>query len=290
MQKNEEKSGLLFAISTFMLWGVFPVYFKLLNELGYIQIVAHRIFWSVVILTLILKFSHKFCNVVRILKNKKIAFLLFITALLITSNWTIYIYGVEVGKIVDTSLGYFINPFFNMLLGMIILKERLDKIGKIATIIVFIAICIQIYDAGKLPFISLLLPTSFALYALIRKQISIPSLEGLFIETIFVLPFAILALFFITSAGKSHFELSWFGLLIAFSGPATVLPLLLFNEATKRLNLTTIGYLQYISPTMQLLIAVFIYGEFISELKFVSFSLIWIALLIVTLNSLKKEK
>ena len=209
---------------------------------------------------------------------------------MITANWTIYIYGVEQGRIVDTSLGYFINPFFNMLLGVLILKEKLDAVGKISAAIVVAAIALQIYDAGELPLIALFLPASFALYGLIRKQIKIPSLEGLFIETAFVFPLAVVALFATVRAGESHFSVSWFGALIALSGPATVVPLLLFNAAAVRLNLSVLGYLQYISPSMQFLIAVLIYDEKVGILKSLSFVLIWTALLLISLKSIKKGK
>lgn len=290
MQKNDSRSGLFYALATFSLWGVFPIYFKLLSSLSYVEIVAHRIVWSVLLLAVVLKFSHKFHRVKSVLKNKKTALTLFITALLITANWTIYIYGVEQGRIVDTSLGYFINPFFNMLLGVLILKEKLDAVGKISAAIVVAAIALQIYDAGELPLIALFLPASFALYGLIRKQIKIPSLEGLFIETAFVFPLAVVALFATVRAGESHFSVSWFGALIALSGPATVVPLLLFNAAAVRLNLSVLGYLQYISPSMQFLIAVLIYDEKVGILKSLSFVLIWTALLLISLKSIKKGK
>ena len=290
MQKNENKSGLLYGLATFSLWGIFPIYFKLLNSLSYLEIVAHRIIWSVILLIILLKFTNKLKQTYQILKNKKTALSLLLTGILITSNWTIYVYGVEAERIVDTSLGYFINPFFNMILGVLVLREKLSTSAKIATIIVMIAIGVQIYDAGGLPFISLILPTTFAFYSLIRKKINVPSLEGLLAETIFVLPFAIAAIFYTSNLSTAHFGFSWFGVLIALSGPATVLPLLLFNEAAKRLKLSTIGYLQYISPSLQLLIAILIYNESVGELKLISFGLIWIALGIVTLTSIRKGK
>ena len=278
MQKNENKSGLLYGLATFSLWGIFPIYFKLLNSLSYLEIVAHRIIWSVILLIILLKFTNKLKQTYQILKNKKTALPLLLTGILITSNWTIYVYGIEAERIVDTSLGYFINPFFNMILGVLVLREKLSTSAKIATIIVMIAI------------ISLILPTTFAFYSLIRKKINVPSLEGLLAETIFVLPFAIAAIFYTSNLSTAHFGFSWFGVLIALSGPATVLPLLLFNEAAKRLKLSTIGYLQYISPSLQLLIAILIYNESVGELKLISFSLIWIALSIVTLTSIRKGK
>jgi len=177
-----------------------------------------------------------------------------------------------------------------MLLGVLILKEKLSRAGKFAVGIVFVAIGVQIYDAGGLPIISIILPITFGFYSLIRKRLSVPSLEGLFVETALIAPIALVALFFVAASGQNHFSFSWFGLLIALCGPATVVPLLLFNSAATRLNLSTIGYLQYISPSMQLLLAVFYYGEQISALKALSFLLIWSALAVVSFSAIYSKK
>ncbi|QKG29428.1 EamA family transporter RarD [Campylobacter sp. RM16187] len=288
--ENETKAGIIYGLSAFILWGLFPIYFKQLHELGFAEIVAHRIIWSVLFLYILLKFSKKLSEAKRFFTNKKTAFLLFISGVLIALNWSIYIYAVSIDKIVDASLGYFINPLITMLLGVIILKEQISNTGKFAIFIVFIAISIQIYDVGGLPFISVVLPLSFAIYSLVRKRIKIPSLEGLFVETTMVMPIAIAALFFIAKSGQNHFDFSWFGLFITLCGPLTVIPLLLFNSAALRINLSTIGYMQYISPSLQLLIAVFAYNEPINTAKISSFVLIWIALGVVSIDGIYKKK
>lgn len=288
--ENETKAGMIYGLSAFLLWGLFPVYFKQLYELNFAEIVSHRIIWSVVFLYILLKLGKKFAQTKALFLNKKTAILLFVSGILIALNWSIYIYAVNINKIVDASLGYFINPLITMLLGVIVLKEKISNTGKFAIFIVFIAIFIQIYDVGGLPFISVILPLSFAIYSLVRKRIKIPSLEGLFVETTMVMPIAIVALFFIAKSGQNHFDFSWFGLFITLCGPLTVIPLLLFNSAALRINLSTIGYMQYISPTMQLLIAVFFYNEQINSAKIVSFILIWIALVIVSVSSVYANK
>ena len=177
-----------------------------------------------------------------------------------------------------------------MLLGVIILKEKLTRAGKFALGVVFVAIGVQIYDAGGLPVISIILPITFGFYSLIRKRLGVPSFEGLFVETALIAPIALVALFFVAASGQNHFSFSWFGLFIALCGPATVVPLLLFNSAATRLNLSTIGYLQYISPSMQLLLAVFYYGEPVSALKALSFLLIWSALAVVSFSAIYSKK
>ncbi len=288
--KNQTKIGLIYGLSVFIIWGVFPIYFKQLGALSATEIVAHRIVWSVMLLFLLLKFGRKLGAAKKILSNKKTTFWLFVTGLLIAANWWIYVYAVNIGKIVETSLGYFINPLVNMLLGVLILKEKLSRAGKFAVGIVFVAIGVQIYDAGGLPIISIILPITFGFYSLIRKRLSVPSLEGLFVETALIAPIALVALFFVAASGQNHFSFSWFGLLIALCGPATVVPLLLFNSAATRLNLSTIGYLQYISPSMQLLLAVFYYGEQVSALKALSFLLIWSALAVVSFSAIYSKK
>ena len=288
--KNQAKIGFICALAAFITWGVFPIYFKQLNALSANEIVAHRIVWSVLLLFLLLKFSRKLGAAKKILGNKKTAFWLFVTGLLIGANWWIYIYAVNIGKIVEASLGYFINPLVNMLLGVIILKEKLTRAGKFALGVVFVAIGVQIYDAGGLPVISIILPITFGFYSLIRKRLGVPSFEGLFAETALIAPIALAALFFVAASGQNHFSFSWFGLFIALCGPATVVPLLLFNSAATRLNLSTIGYLQYISPSMQLLLAVFYYGEPVSALKALSFLLIWSALAVVSFSAIYSKK
>lgn len=288
--ENQTKLGLIYGFSAFILWGLFPIYFKQLYALNATEIVAHRIIWSVLLLYIILKFTRKLKSAKMFFASKKTAFLLFISGILIAFNWFIYIYAVGIGRIIDASLGYFINPLITMLLGVIVLKERISNAGKFAIFIVFVAICIQIYDAKSLPLISIVLPLSFGFYSLVRKSIKIPSLEGLFIETASVAPIAFMALFFIVQSGQNHFEFSPFGLFIMICGPLTVVPLLLFNSAALRLNLSTIGYMQYISPSIQLLIAVFIYNEPINLAKISSFVLIWIALGIVSIDGICRKK
>ena len=286
---NKEQKGIAFALSTFFMWGVFPVYFKLLADVGAVQVLAHRILWSAIILFALLYFSSKLRQVFRLLSIKKVALNLLASGVLISINWGVYIWAVERGQILETSLGYFINPLFSILLGAIFLKERLSKASKISLFIVVIAICVQIYDLGSLPFISLILSASFAFYGLIRKKVRVPSTHGLFIETMLILPFALGFLLYLWSVGEARLDFDSTGFLLAFSGVVTILPLLTFNSAAKYLRLSTLGFFQYLSPSISFLVAIFLYNEPLGMLKLASFVLIWASLAINIIYNLKKH-
>ena len=286
---NKEQKGIAFALSTFFMWGVFPIYFKLLADVGAVQVLAHRILWSAIILFALLYFSSKLRQVFRLLSIKKVALNLLASGVLISINWGVYIWAVERGQILETSLGYFINPLFSILLGAIFLKERLSKASKISLFIVVIAICVQIYDLGSLPFISLILPASFAFYGLIHKKVRVPSTHGLFIETMLTLPFALGFLLYLWSVGEARLDFDSTGFLLAFSGVVTILPLLTFNSAAKYLRLSTLGFFQYLSPSISFLVAIFLYNEPLGMLKLASFVLIWASLAINIIYNLKKH-
>ena len=277
---NKEQKGIAFALSTFFMWGVFPIYFKLLADVGAVQVLAHRIVWSAIILFALLYFSGKLRQVFRLLSLKKVALNLLASGVLISINWGVFIWAVERGQILETSLGYFINPLFSILLGAIFLKERLSKASKISLFIVVIAICVQIYDLGSLPFVSLILPASFAFYGLIRKKVRVPSIHGLFVETMLTLPFALGFLLYLWSVGEARLDFDSTGFLLAFSGVVTILPLLTFNSAAKYLRLSTLGFFQYLSPSISFLVAIFLYNEPLGMLKLASFVLIWASLAI----------
>ena len=286
---NKEQKGIAFALSTFFMWGVFPIYFKLLADVGAVQVLAHRIVWSAIILFALLYFSGKLRQVFRLLSIKKVALNLLASGVLISINWGVFIWAVERGQILETSLGYFINPLFSILLGAIFLKERLSKASKISLFIVVIAIFVQIYDLGSLPFISLILSASFAFYGLIRKKVRVPSTHGLFVETMLTLPFALGFLLYLWSVGEARLNFDSTGFLLAFSGVVTILPLLTFNSAAKYLRLSTLGFFQYLSPSISFLVAIFLYNEPLGMLKLASFVLIWASLAINIIYNLKKH-
>lgn len=286
--KSTQK-GFILALATFIMWGIFPIFFKFIENVAATEVLAHRIIWSALILLVVLIITKKLANVKRIIKIKKVTLTLAITGALIASNWGIFIYAINQNEILATSLGYFINPLFSILLGAIILKEELNSALKLSIFIVFIAIGIQIYALGKLPIISIMLPLSFALYGLLRKRLGVRTFEGLFIETMILAPFALLYLIYLTINNSSEFGMNFNGIMLFLSGFVTILPLLTFNASTKYLKLSTIGFLQYISPTLSMIIAVFLYNEVLDFYKIISFVLIWISLAIAATANLRRK-
>ncbi|QPH99510.1 EamA family transporter RarD [Campylobacter concisus] len=291
MQKlNEAQKGVAFALSAFFMWGFLAVYFNLFSkDVDAYEILAHRVIWSFFLMAGVLYFSGKMGEIFTLLKDIRSLKILFLSGIFITTNWGVYVYAVSNGKILDTSLGYFINPLISMLLGVIIFKERLNKSGILAICIVVLAISVQIYAQGGLPLVSIILPLSFGFYAAVRKMAKISAFNGLFIETFFMFPFALAYVLYIAFLGKSHFGLNEDSLLMIASSIVTIVPLVAFNAAATRINLTTIGYLQYISPTIAILCAVFIYGENLDGYKVISFCMIWLALAIISIDKFRKR-
>lgn len=283
------QKGFILALATFIMWGVFPIFFKFIEGIAATEVLAHRIIWSALILLVILIITKRLNSVKRIAKIKKVTLTLAITGALIASNWGVFIYAINQNEILATSLGYFINPLFSILLGAIILKEELSTALKLSIFIVFIAIGVQIYAIGNLPLISIILPLSFALYGLLRKRLGVRTFEGLFIETMILAPFALLYLIYLTINNSGEFGMNFNGIMLFLSGFVTILPLLTFNASTKYLKLSTIGFLQYISPTLSMIIAVFIYNETLDFYKIISFALIWISLAIATISNLRRK-
>lgn len=272
------------------MWGFLAVYFNLFSkDVDAYEILAHRIIWSFFLMAAVLCINGKMGEIFALLKDIRSLKTLFLSGIFITTNWGVYVYAVSNGKILDTSLGYFINPLISMLLGVIIFKERLNKSGILAICIVVLAISIQIYAQGGLPLVSIILPLSFGFYAAVRKMAKISAFNGLFIETFFMFPFALAYVFYIAFLGKSHFGLNEDSLLMIASSIVTIVPLVAFNAAATRINLTTIGYLQYISPTIAILCAVFIYGENLDGYKVISFCMIWLALAIISIDKFRKR-
>ncbi|QCD45141.1 EamA family transporter RarD [Campylobacter mucosalis] len=291
MLQNESQKGFLYAFLAFFSWGVlFPIFFSLYDGVGSYEILAHRIIWSAIFMAIFLSFSSKLKETILILKQKRIRNALLLSGFLISLNWWIYVYAVGSGQILEASLGYFINPLMNMLLGAIVLKERLNFVGKIAVGIVALAVLFQIYTIGSLPLIAIFLPLSFAIYALVRKKVKVPAMQGLFIETLLVFPFAVLYFVFINFNATNHFSLSLNGLLMVLSGLITIFPLVAFNAAAARISLTSLGFMQYLSPTLSACVAVILFNEVLSLNRAVSFGLIWLAIGIVSFDLIIRRK
>jgi chloramphenicol-sensitive protein RarD len=289
---NHQK-GLAAGLFCFVFWGIAPVYFKLIQSVPAMVIIAHRIIWGSLFLVLFLMIREK-KNFLQALKisPKQLAVLL-VSGLLIVSNWLMFVWAVTHGQILATSLGYFINPLVNILLGVLFLHERLTKTQLIAVIIAALATLFLGIYIGQPPWISLFLAVTFGLYGLVKKQINVRPMIGLFWETLLIILPAIVYLLAFTPEYTSHHSTHTLNLFLFFSGLVTVLPLIGFNYAAKRLSLTVIGFLQYIAPTMSFLIAVLFYGEVFTLGHKVAFTGIWLALIIISGKSyrdLRKRK
>jgi len=282
-QQKLYKSGLVYAIVSYSIWGVFPLYWKMLLHVPPQQILAHRIVWSMIFLFIILAWRREKVFI-QYLSSPKILATLLLTGALIGTNWFTYIYAVNNDHIVDASLGYYINPMVNVFLGMVFLKERLTRLQGIAVAFAFAGVGFLTYHYGKLPVISLILAFSFGLYGLIRKKANLQSMPGLMVETLLLAPVALWYLWHVNTLGTGAFwhYSSLTDMLLILGGPVTALPLFWFGIAATRIPLSTLGFIQYLAPTIQLMIGIFVFREVFHAAYMVSFALVWIGLGIYT--------
>ncbi len=281
-------TGIIYAILAYTAWGLLPVYWKLLGQAPAVEVLCHRIIWSVAFLGLVLLIQQRKAELVELWQSPLRIGMLLLTACLLSLNWGIYIYGVNSDRVVESSLGYFINPLVSVLLGFIFLKERLHRGQQIAVVLATIGVAFFILQFNAVPWIALGLAFTFAFYGLLRKLVPVAPLVGLAVETLLITPVALLFVSYWAATGVGHFGLSWsLTLLFIGAGITTSFPLLWFNNAAKRLPLSTLGFLQYFAPSLQLLLGVFLYSEPFTQTHLITFSLIWGALLIYTSTSLK---
>ncbi|HUP64894.1 MAG TPA: EamA family transporter RarD [Thermoanaerobaculia bacterium] len=285
-------TGVLFGLAAYGWWGFAAVYFKLVDAVLPLEILAHRIIWSVVVLLLIIAASGRWKAMTRLLGAPASLALLSLSTLLIALNWYVFIWAITHSRIVEASLGYFINPMVNVLLGFLVLHERLRLWEWISVALAAAAVTWLTISAGVIPWISLTLAISFALYGLIRKLAGVGAIEGLTVETVILLPLAAGYLAWRAEAGALAFGAgsTRIDLLLVAAGPVTALPLLWFAAAVRRLRLATIGLLQYLAPTIQFALAVTVYGEPFSARRMVAFVLIWIALAIYSADNFRNRE
>ncbi|MFV0561981.1 EamA family transporter RarD [Malaciobacter mytili] len=290
---KQEKIGLFYAISAFLFWGLCPIYYKQISMIPPFEILAHRVVFSVFVLIILLSISKQFITLKPILKSfAKMKYLIF-ASILISINWFTFIYAISIDKIVEASLGYFITPLVNVALGFLFFSERVNKLQGFSIILALFAVIYELLTLGSIPIIALVLAFSFGFYGMLRKRVQIASIPGLFIETIIMLPIALFYLFYLVDNNQSYFNtLDNYNLFIlSLSGLVTVLPLLWFNSVATRMSLTTLGFLQYLGPTVAFIIAITLYNEELSINKLFTFILIWIALVLFSFGRLnKKEK
>ncbi len=277
------------AITAFSLWGLFPLYWKIFSQIGAWDLFGHRLIWSFVTLMLILLYKNKLHALKEIWSQKKIRYLLMISAVLISSNWLLYIYAVNIGKVLEASMGYFLNPLINVFVGWLILKEEIRPTQWPAILIALFAIIIMAFqtDMAHFPWIAIVLSLTFALYGLIRKVTHVGSIEGLTFETCFVLPPVLIYWFFHATTPMTIFHQlpGWQLLVLSLSGLITCIPLVLFAYSTRRLKLQTLGFIQYLSPSLKFICGWLLLGEALSAEKLQTFFMIWFALAWYTIES-----
>ncbi|MGR4991982.1 EamA family transporter RarD [Vibrio rotiferianus] len=291
-EEQRARQGVLLAVGAYTMWGIAPIYFKSIADVSPLEILSHRVFWSFFLLAALLHFGRQWRSVRDIIKNKTKMMYLISTAILVGANWLIFIWAVTSNHMLDASLGYYINPLINVLLGMVFLGERLRKLQWFAVALAACGVLVQLVVFGSVPVVAIALAMSFGFYGLLRKKVSVEAQTGLFIETLVLLPAASIYLFFIASTQTSNmFENPWqLNTLLIAAGVITTLPLLCFTGAATRLKLSTLGFFQYIGPSLMFLLAVLIYGEPFTSDKAITFAFIWGALVMFSVDGLRNNR
>lgn len=283
---SERRLGIIYALLAYGIWGVLPLYLKALHRVPPLQVVAHRIVWAALLLVAVVTLGRQRRFLVQLSQRPRLLWTFMASALGLSINWLVYIWAVNQGRIVDASLGYFINPLFSVVLAVVVLKERL-RVGQWAAVgLAALGVLWLALLAGQLPWIGLTLAASFGMYGLLRKTTSVDALGGLTLETLLLLPFASLYLLGLSLQGQGAWataDVSLRALLVA-AGPITALPLLSFAAGARRIPLSLVGILQYLGPSLQLALGVFVFHEHLPAAKLAGFGLIWLALVLYAIE------
>lgn len=284
-------TGLLAGIVAFILWGLAPLYFKLLDAIPSAEILAHRSIWALVLALIILLLIGNFSDLTATLRSWEKMRTLALSTLLIGSNWLVFIWAITNEHLLDASLGYYINPLISVLLGVVVLGERLRRLQWLAVLLAALGIGWYLLQFGRLPLVALFLAFSFGFYGLVRKRAPVDSLTGLTVETLYMLPLALAYLIWSDSPSSNPLNNSWqLNSLLVLAGPMTLTPLLLFNIAARRLNLSTVGFLQYLAPTLQLLVATLMFSEPFDHQTLLTFVIVWLGLLLYSVDALVQRR
>ncbi len=291
MHDRIARDGVIIGLLAYIMWGLFPVYFKILDSVSPTEMLAHRIVWAVPFGALIIILRRQWIEIRQVLSDKKTLGWLSLAALAISVNWLIYIWAVQNEQIFETSLGYYINPLMYVMAGVVLLGERLRRLQLFAVVLAFVGVLILTISGGEFPWVSISLALLFTLYGTIRKQIVVGAMPGLFIETVMLLPFALIWLLWLLANNQATFASGGLAVssLLLLAGPVTVLPLLCFAVAARRLTLTTIGFMQFLAPTLQFGIAIY-YGEELTTAHLICFGFIWTAVLFFSVDAIRAGK
>ncbi len=285
------KEGLIFGVIAYTLWGLFPIYLKSVGEASALEILAHRILWSVPFGALLIALRKQWTEVVTAFTTPRVLLILVVSALAISSNWLIYVWSVVNDRVLEASLGYYINPLMYVAAGVFILGERLRPLQIFAVCLATIGVLVLTFGAGVFPWVSLALAVLFTLYGYLRKTAPVGAMPGLFIETTLLSPIALIYLLWLMNSGAAVFlqNSTMMDTLLVLAGPVTVVPLVLFALSARRLRLSTIGFLQYIGPTLQFFLGIY-YGEPFTWAHGVCFGAIWVALALFSFDAARTNR
>lgn len=280
------KSGVIFALAAYGMWGIAPLYFKLLQAMPAQEILMHRIVWSVLVLCILILVSGKFKQVKAAATNLTIMSILLLSGLLLACNWLIFIWAINNNHLLDGSLGYYINPLLNVFLGRLFFQERLRPLQQAAVALAFIGVTILVISFGQIPWIALSLALTFGIYGLLRKKVAVDSLPGLLLETLMMLPFAVIYwLGFSSELSNLDNNTLSFNIILISAGIVTTAPLLCFTAAARRLRYSTLGFFQYLGPSIMFIMAVWWFNEPLDKARIITFIFVWLALLVFSFDS-----
>ncbi len=288
----DSRRGLILGALAYTMWGAFPLYWTLLQPAGAVELLAHRILWSLVTMLLILVMWRRTGHLLALLRDRRRAAIITGAAVVITLNWGGYIWGVNNGRVLETSLGYFINPLVTVLMGVLILGERLRRLQWVAMGIAFVAVAVLTVNYGRPPWVALLLAFSFGTYGLAKKQAGAGAVESLTLETVVMAPVAAAYLAWLLSTGESSFGSHGVGhaLLLTTTGVITAVPLMLFGAAAIRVSMVSLGLLQYLAPTIQFALGVLVFHEAMPASRWIGFGLVWLALVLFTIEAINHRR
>ena len=290
MLEKSYKQGLMFAIAAYIMWGVAPVYFKWVAQVSALEILTHRVIWSFAFLFGIITLTAGWHRVQHVCRQRKKVPVLLLSSVIIAVNWLIFIWAITNDRLMDASLGYYINPLFNVVLGTVFFSEKLRRAQWFAVALALAGVLVELIAFGAIPWVSVALASTFSCYGVLRKKVNVDAISGLFVETMFLLP---VALFYVLLVDLPSFDfinadLS-LSLLLLAAGVVTTLPLLAFSAAAIRIPLSTLGFIQYIGPTLMLSMAVFVYGESFEPEKGLTFGFIWLALVVYSVDGYRNR-
>jgi chloramphenicol-sensitive protein RarD len=290
-RRRERTLGLVYGFAAYACWGFFPIYLKATAPAPVVEVLCHRILWAFVMLVALTWHQGQLSEVAAALKQRRVLAILGASTVMIAINWLVYIFSVVQNRMLESSLGYYINPLVNVLLGVVFLRERLPPLVRLAVAIAAAGVLWLGVTVGRAPWISLTVAFSFGIYGLLRKVAPVGALTGLTVETMLLLPFAAAYLIVTLATGRATFLSGNHALdvLLVMAGPVTAIPLLMFAAAARRLPLSTLGFLQYLSPTLQFLLAVVVYGEVFDRAKLGAFACIWTALALFAFHSVRRR-